>query len=72
MENIQTKAGRSRPEKKRLAVGFAHTQSDILEAQRLRYPWKTFLSQRWTTAPERRVAGASGCAGGIDCPGGQR
>ena len=51
MENIQTKAGRSRPEKKRLAVGFAHTQSDILEAQRLRY--RVFAGEMGANLPSR-------------------
>ena len=37
MENTQTRAARSRPERKSLAIGFARSQSEILDAQRLRH-----------------------------------
>ena len=37
MENLHRAAQRSRPERKHLAVGFARSASDILDAQRLRH-----------------------------------
>ena len=51
MENIHKAAGRSRPEKKSLAVGFARSQSDILDAQRLRY--RVFAGEMGANLPSR-------------------
>lgn len=51
MENVHKTAGRSRPEKKSLAVGFARSQSDILEAQRLRY--RVFAGEMGANLPSR-------------------
>ena len=51
MESIHKAAGRSRPEKKSLAVGFARSQSDILDAQRLRY--RVFAGEMGANLPSR-------------------
>jgi putative hemolysin len=37
MENLQTGVERKRAKRPSLTVGFAHGQSEILDAQRLRY-----------------------------------
>jgi putative hemolysin len=51
MEYIQTESGRSRPEKSGLEVGFARSQSEILEAQRLRY--SIFADEMGANLPSR-------------------
>ena len=54
MEQVEKIAGRSRPEKKSLAVGFARSQGDILDAQRLRY--RVFAGEMGARLPSR-IAG---------------
>jgi putative hemolysin len=51
MENIRKEAGRDRPKRHQLAVGFARSPSDILEAQRLRY--RVFAGEMGANLPSR-------------------
>ena len=51
MEHIQKNAGRARPEKKSLSVGLACGQSEILDAQRLRY--RVFAGEMGANLPSR-------------------
>ena len=51
MEHVQKGAGRARPEKRSLAVGFARSASDILDAQRLRY--RVFAGEMGANLPSR-------------------
>ena len=51
MEHIQKNAGRVRPEKKSLSVGLACGQSEILDAQRLRY--RVFAGEMGANLPSR-------------------
>ena len=51
MESIHKTAARARPEKKSLAVGFARSQGDILEAQRLRH--RIFAGEMGANLPSR-------------------
>lgn len=51
MENIQSRAACSRPDKRRLEVGLARSQSEILDAQRLRY--RVFAGEMGANLPTR-------------------
>jgi putative hemolysin len=51
MENLNQAAGRVRPEKRNLAVGFARSQTEILDAQRLRY--RVFAGEMGANLPSR-------------------
>lgn len=51
MEHIGNEAARNRPQRHNLAVGFAHSQSDILDAQRLRY--RVFAGEMGANLPSR-------------------
>lgn len=51
MENIQQAIRRHRPEKKSLSVGLARSQSEILEAQRLRH--RIFAGEMGAKLPSR-------------------
>lgn len=51
MEKIQTGADQRRAKRPSLAVGFARSQSDILEAQRLRY--RVFAGEMGANLPSR-------------------
>ena len=51
MEQVEKIAGRSRPEKKSLAVGLARSPGDILDAQRLRY--RVFAGEMGANLPSR-------------------
>ena len=47
MENIQTKAGAQRPAKRSLDVLLARSQTEILDAQRLRHQVRSRLDVRF-------------------------
>ncbi len=51
MEHIRNEAAPSRSPRHRLAVGFAHGQSEILDAQRLRY--RVFAGEMGANLPSR-------------------
>ncbi len=51
MEQIHNEAARRRPQRHSLAVGFAHSQSEILDAQRLRY--RVFAGEMGANLPSR-------------------
>ena len=51
MEQIHNEAARGRPLRHNLAVGFAHSQSEILDAQRLRY--RVFAGEMGANLPSR-------------------
>ena len=51
MEQIHHEAARSRPLRHNLAVGFAHSQREILDAQRLRY--RVFAGEMGANLPSR-------------------
>jgi len=51
MEHIQPAAGRARPPRHNLAVGFARRPGDILDAQRLRY--RVFAGEMGANLPSR-------------------
>ena len=51
MENIQSRAACSRPDKTRLIVSLARSQSEILDAQRLRY--RVFAGEMGANLPTR-------------------
>ncbi|MBS1158399.1 MAG: ornithine-acyl[acyl carrier protein] N-acyltransferase [Proteobacteria bacterium] len=51
MEHIRKETGRNRPPRHQLAVGFARSSSDILDAQRLRY--RVFAGEMGANLPSR-------------------
>ena len=51
MEQTHNEAARRRPQRHSLAVGFAHSQSEILDAQRLRY--RVFAGEMGANLPSR-------------------
>jgi putative hemolysin len=51
MENLRTGVERKRAKRPSLAVGFARSQSDILDAQRLRY--RVFAGEMGANLPSR-------------------
>ena len=51
MEQIHNEAARGRHQRHSLAVGFAHSQSEILDAQRLRY--RVFAGEMGANLPSR-------------------
>ena len=51
MEKIESGAQYARPEKRSLALGFAHSASEILDAQRLRY--RVFAGEMGANLPSR-------------------
>ena len=51
MEQMHKSVARARPEKRSLAVGFARSAGDILEAQRLRH--RVFAGEMGANLPSR-------------------
>ncbi len=58
MEDAHKAVGRRRPERKSLAVGFARSPNDILDAQRLRY--RVFAGEMGARLPSRTPGVESG------------